>query len=441
MNPKIISLFVIVTIVFSSFSFAHSDYDVAATSEADHAIKTVTSDHNSKSTVDQQSKNHVIQLSESLGMQTNGDQRQISQPTISDENSQYQKSIDLHETLMITANNLPQNIVFMIRYNPNQITTMEKISNMERIRFNGRSIIVSTIPTYYESYNELSNKKFADQFFNTVKDDYIISSNLVKSIFSDAILKVNDIKTSDDTDQIIIFTSLIQKNLVSDLHNFVGPDYPVLVILLAPISGFILARADNIQFNFIISRRFVSLCFVIILVGSSIVSPVSISHNYWGFAYADSENATLNSSQPIQDNSTISQNSQIENLTLTANNTIPVLLPPNTIDTGNQVNSPAADSLNLSDMISLIPTNATNYTEYPPSGNLTGSYDVPLNLANGNETTESPLSGNLAISDNILLNLINSDGTPQSPLSSQIGFSDEVFLSILHPQLPNATKS
>src|SRR6185437_12250312 len=135
---------------------------------------------------------------------------------------------------------------------------------------------------------------------------------------------------------------------------------PLLVILLVPLSGYLLARAEGTKFKIVNIQKFVGYCFIVILVSSIVVAPLSISPIYLNNAYADVQNGTLNSE---------SQNSTDANAT-------------NSLSF-NQFSN-ATNSLSFNQF-----SNATNPQSQLPSNTTNSSNQSSSNTANVPTPTES----------------------------------------------------
>src|SRR6185437_3869880 len=147
---------------------------------------------------------------------------------------------------------------------------------------------------------------------------------------------------------------------------------PLLVILLVPLSGYLLARAEGTKFKIVNIQKFVGYCFIVILVSSIVVAPLSISPIYLNNAYADVQNGTLNSE---------SQNSTDANAT----NSLSFNQFSNATNSlsFNQFSN-ATNSLSFNQF-----SNATNPQSQLPSNTTNSSNQSSSNTANVPTPTES----------------------------------------------------
>src|SRR5579885_1547672 len=276
-----------------------------------------TSNYQSGTDIDSQT-NHVTQsrhltisLEESISVNTNDNKNSQNDPT----QTSNSKIISLDDNLPINTVHLDQKIVMFTKEKFERLTTLNKISNPERIRFNGRSIVVEQTQSTQQDDTLSSYQNFVQQTFDHLdkqlqtqltQSEIIISSGFV-------ILENNGIQ--------------FQNNLQSLAHDISPPNNPILLVLLVPLSGYILIRSENEKLKIKNQTKFLSSFFIVILLSSTAVTPFSISGNYWWMAFAD--NGTSNevkSNSTVQDHGTIIPNNT---RTIIPNNTR-TIIPNNT---------------------------------------------------------------------------------------------------------------
>src|SRR5574337_1686076 len=103
---------------------------------------------------------------------------------------------------------------------------------------------------------------------------------------------------------------------VDDASHLAASSTPVILVLMVPLSGYILLRSEEekIKLN---KNQIFSFCFILILVSSSAVTPFAISQNYWGMAFAEPQNQTSGISQ----NNTVSNGTTTGSITVSSNET------------------------------------------------------------------------------------------------------------------------
>src|SRR5579872_4936309 len=258
----------------------------------------------------QAGKHLSINLEEHVGVSVNQPHDQPSNQNVNQYASQ--KFISLSENVSILTSNLDHNAVMVIKESCERLTTLEKISNNERIRFNGRTITVlneNFDRTSYELQNVLTNSiKLISQ-----KIDQPIIQIFYKT---DLLVSFDDINTQflqPTTTGFYTITGYIAKDVGIASHDLSST---TMLLLLVPLSGYILLRSEEEKISYNKNQIF-SFCFILLLVTSSAVTPFAISQNYWGMAFAEPQNQTAV-------NNTVSNvSSTVANVTgIPANNTV-----------------------------------------------------------------------------------------------------------------------
>ena len=254
------------------------------------------------------SKGDSIQVSESVSVSVNG-------KTYGTQSSPDTSS----------SGNFDELNTITVKPNSNSVTTMDKIFNSERLRFNGKTL-VSYDPT--ETDNEkLSATKYVPVIVDTSdkKNSELVDTtehNMFSAISSDLSpgqILLGQVNSSGDH----AFKLVPNQNLEK---------YSVLLILV-PIGGSVLVCSGNNR-TAVKSRSVCSFVFIIILVASAVTTPMSISGLYVQRAFAESNNNTSlnlsdfsNSTQPL--NLSAFSNSTQLNFTGFSNATAPILQIPN----------------------------------------------------------------------------------------------------------------
>src|SRR5574337_977473 len=141
---------------------------------------------------------------------------------------------------------------------------------------------------------------------------------------------------------------------VDDASHLAASSTPVILVLMVPLSGYILLRSEEekIKLN---KNQIFSFCFILILVSSSAITPFAISQNYWGMAFAEPQNQTSGVINTVSNDTVAS----MESLTVTANETNSIL-PSNS--TNYNLLVPVSNSTISNKTGSIIPENQTNFT-------------------------------------------------------------------------------
>ena len=213
--------------------------------------------------------------------------------------------INLFENLSIYDNIPGQNAFLVLKQNSDTVTTMERISNSDRIRFNGRSIVINNgipskninmEPITFLKNLELSPSRLLNQ--NVVNNFGKINENLLNYLSESthgSSVQGLVYRLSDDL--------VIVKNFVSaTAHDSVNGKNPTIFLLLVPLSGYILVRAEGARLRVSNSRQALSFCFIAILISSAVIEPVSISPSFLVYAYSQN-NGSGTDIQPSGNNS------------------------------------------------------------------------------------------------------------------------------------------
>jgi hypothetical protein len=112
-----------------------------------------------------------------------------------------------------------------------------------------------------------------------------------------------DLATSESF--IVDIDPSLMMNHWSDTRTSIDYQYnPLLVLLLVPLSGIILVKTEFSVIRF--EHKYFASVLAIILISSAVVTPLSISNNYWNYAYADEFDETVfetRSIAPLSDDS------------------------------------------------------------------------------------------------------------------------------------------
>ena len=279
----------------------------------------------------------------------------------------------MSDNLKIEISGQEEKILAIIHDNSERITSLDKISNVDRIRFTGRGIIVEntqstkqTDDIHYAitldktSLDNLSYDNILHVLDHEIKVPLLVSIHVVTNITPKEISALNNISKQFGNDVEIL------SHIISSSNNL------TILVLLVPISGYILIRSENEQLRIKNSRQFLSSFFIVILLSSTVITPFSISGNYWWMAFAD--NSTDNNS----------------------NSSLPVTVNASNINT---INASNINTINASN-INVI----TNSTTVPSNSNMSKLVSTPDNLSiDTNQTASQSHNGTslVILSDNL----------------------------------------
>src|SRR5260370_16372172 len=203
------------------------------------------------------------------------------------------KYVVVQETLSFRTDIVNPNIVLIAKHESQFSATLERIWNVVKIRYNGKIMFVDDLSWNHHSgviadfikKKKLSNINWEED--NTIK----VIEKLLKTLSYK-----NNISTlaiaSGSNDPLLLFSQSIGDNISRTTHGVDNLKNPAIFLLLVPLSGYILARAEEVKLEFFRLKQFVSFCLFVILISSIIITPLSISPTFLSSAYAEEMNTT-----------------------------------------------------------------------------------------------------------------------------------------------------
>ncbi|KAF6247875.1 hypothetical protein C6990_01840, partial [Nitrosopumilus sp. b3] len=215
-------------------------------------------------------------------------------------------SVSLQEKISASNNSLHEEII-LIKYDSDRKIMMERILDRQsKLKINESELLdnlpPSTLVSHEEIVDDVQILMDHSQLFDKL---YFGINDLIPNIFESGNLILN-FKNNDHN-------ILIQNNIKILNDQIFDPNNPILLILLIPFAGFVLIRYDNEQTKFYQIKQFFTFAFIVILLSSAVITPMSISSSYWGYAFAEMDNGTEIISQ-LEDTEIVSQ----ENFTNTS---------------------------------------------------------------------------------------------------------------------------
>ena len=299
---KVLSLSLFFLLVISSLAIASADSLVLNSNHAKrNDIEKIEKEISVPTTGNSQnSREFQVDLNEGLSMNTNDipSQGQQNVLTTTKTSPTIQTKINLSEKLQMKTNSPNQNLILIEKQISDNKAIMERIWNTERVRIGGRSVIVdNALWGEQSSVDKISTLTFDDRQF---LEQYSMTRNLENNL-KGAMTKIlsvpfsiSDISKIANNDVTIFFgvTNSIRNDLVGVAYGVVDTKNPTILLFLVPLSGYILIRAEEARLEFFKTKNAFGLIFVIILLSSIFVTPLSESSHYWG----DRKSTRLNSS-------------------------------------------------------------------------------------------------------------------------------------------------
>ena len=342
MKSKTISIYLIFLIIISVPAFANAEQ----VGPVD--IKQVRLQDIGKN-IASPSRHLSITLSENVGVGSN-DNSPSDQQNISQNN----KMINLSDQVIVNSNDHNRNLI-LVTPSDSIVTTLDRISNSERIRINGKTITVDNKITDEQTNKISSFINGKTPIFTNINN---FENNDLLSLVSSNTHLFAYVPTGISFDGFGLL-----HNAIIEINHFTSENKdPLVILLFIPITGYVLTRlaGNKIQTK---SRQILSFCLFALLISSMVVTPLSISPTFLANAYAESSN---------QNNT---------NTTITNSSIIPVFSSSNATQIGPVFSS--SNATNLSPVFSssnatqigpvFSSSNATNLTQ--PMQNLTQSWN------------------------------------------------------------------
>src|SRR3972149_6110962 len=220
-------------------------------------------------------------------------------------------------------------------------------SSTKNCSMNCSSLLSKLIGSSADEPISLDNKleQFIEQFF---VDDHTENNAIMAldKIFFLPQINLDNLISHNEINVFYETSNSITNSLVEIIYDVVDAKNPI-ILLLVPLVGYILIRSAEEKFEFNNFKKILSFSFALILILSAVTTPFSISHSYWGTAYAEqmNENNTENPSEPIgppSQNSDVPSNHMPQSSSDDASNA-----PKDPVDVNSEVSS-ATESIDTS---------------------------------------------------------------------------------------------
>ena len=220
------------------------------------------------------SKGDSIRVSESVTVAVNGKPYSIQSSSSDSQSGEF------------------DNHIVTVKENSNSVTTLDKIFNFERLRFNGRTLI---------KYNPVTDVSYGEKLSAMGTTVVLDSGN--KNDFQPTDGKFSDVLSALSSNfglgPIFFEESGSLNNNILKLAQDQDNGKYLAVLILVPISGSVLICLTDSR----IVARSKSICsfiFMIILVSSGVTTPLSISGGYIRPAFAEPDNNAKNLANSTQ---------------------------------------------------------------------------------------------------------------------------------------------
>src|SRR5579872_5071979 len=381
-------------------------------------------------------KTFTINLSESMGVADVKPSLNQDQNTGVTEKPVKQIQVSLSEKMSVTTDNQNQNLILIVKRNFEMQTTLDRLWSLDRIRSTGKdstnNIVWNDKPHASKSFSLTASQLVFPEIILNLENDLTKSlqvpsiGNLAKNI-SVHLPQIN---------QIISGEQIVQNGSWKFVHDTINPNDPIVFLLLVPVSGYILAKAENERIRISNPRKILSLFFVVIIISSVVATPVSLSPDFFAAAYGETSNQTVSntgSNNNTGNNNNAPSFNQFSNSTATSDSTLSFdnfsnatsvsnksspTLSFNQFSNATSPSSPTLSFNNFSNATS-VSSKSNSTLSFNQFSNATSSSGIPSGIPSGTPSTtnswqftQSTLNSN-SVGDT---QLDNSTGTPSLQL-------------------------
>src|SRR2546426_5498465 len=389
-----------------------------------------------------------IAIAENLGINTSG-MLPSDEKIKSDETAGVKKEINLSEQLAIVSNDFDTQSSVLVKGVHDVQATMDRIWNSDRIRLIGKTVVVDNPLAINQPVTKLSSFDEKLSYNNYyLERDFV---NIFNKLLSVKLTKGVSLDTNNEASFLIGSVRSTEDNILLVAHDFVSAKNPIIFVLLVPLSGYILIRAEEARFQFQKSKQFLSFCFIALLLSSMVLTPISISSSYSNKAYAEIDNNTGLLSKTAS-NSGINSNytdipvnftvqSPIGNFSNINSSTIASLNPlPSTI-----MKVTPSDQISIDDVVTTNhASNVTNPVSKSAFDNSTFSENAVISDAVTVATSYHTSNATLSLSEEI--NITDTETTPYHTPNPTTTLTEDMIITdivsaVQHNTIPNATQS
>src|SRR3989475_8120524 len=389
-----------------------------------------------------------IAIAENLGINTSG-MLPSDEKIKSDETAGVKKEINLSEQLAIVSNDFDTQSSVLVKGVHDVQATIDRIWNSDRIRLIGKTVVVDNPLTINQPVTKLSSFDEKLSYNNYyLERDFV---NIFNKLLSVKLTKGVSLDTNNEASFLIGSVHSTEDNILLVAHDFVSAKNPIIFVLLVPLSGYILIRAEEARFQFQKSKQFLSFCFIALLLSSMVLTPISISSSYSNKAYAEIDNNTGLLSKTAS-NSSINSNytdipvnftvqSPIGNFSNINSSTIASLNPlPSTI-----MKVTPSDQISIDDVVTTNhASNVTNPVSKSAFDNSTFSENAVISDAVTVATSYHTSNATLSLSEEI--NITDTETTPYHTPNPTTSLAEDMVITdivsaVQHSTIPKATQS
>ncbi|MGY5146837.1 MAG: LamG-like jellyroll fold domain-containing protein [Candidatus Nitrosopumilus sp. bin_7KS] len=186
--------------------------------------------------------------------------------------------VEIHDTVLLQKNHNVIPVLNSENYDPSHDT----------ITISDHVILTKTIPVSNTIFAPLA---IMGRIFEqpTIINNFDSSYDI--SLFQDVFQYQSVLAPNFNLISILSSSEFFQPDFLSDYASQQSQDLMwsdnVLIIFIIPLVGYVFLRVDGSQFKLYNYKKAVCYSFVVLLLSSAIITPFSISTNYWGQAFAE----------------------------------------------------------------------------------------------------------------------------------------------------------
>jgi len=318
--------------------------------------------------------NHKIVTSRNSQINFNQD-NSLTNSEISSPQSPKQYRITIVDSMNIFNKSYSVTEIIDVKQNSERLASMERIFERTLVH----KTVKNPISEYFSSSSiqVLKQDNVLSGFYQSESD--FINDNLqisgLSSVISELLLQTPTIIIPLTSEQTLQKFEASQNPLLELENTVYTQENPLPLVILVPLLGYILLRSETQRIEFYNFQRIFCFVFVVILLSSGVITPISISSSYWGYAYAE---------ESIDDSAqNILQSPNSNDLIDSVETTEPV----------NATTTEPVDSVKTTIIENFLSIGGSDLEPIEPVANSTSTYEEPV-LDNSTSTYEEPVLDN-----------------------------------------------
>ncbi len=295
---KIISMSLIFALVISAFTSSYGDV-VPLNLQQNSPTKLIENPTDVKLT-----KEYTVRIDErNLKVVNQEVTATLTQRPITEQTTK----ISMFEEVTLSNGDELENQIHLLKHNFNQ-AILERIFNKRKFKLDKSIGIPLSIDTILSLYGNVVGPLYS----NTAGP---LSKDFDKIPFEEQDILVD--YELDLTESQPVIESLIQNSfddfdeLIQDITDSLEQQSTTLLFIFAIAAFYVIVRSENPKIQIQTYKRLLSFGFILILLSSALISPLSISSSYYAYAQTDQNSTNPQTEGVIQESSQPSNNTQV----------------------------------------------------------------------------------------------------------------------------------